>query len=158
MKHVGIVLFLGVLGYGMVVGWQELLTTMLQNGGCEVYVSNVDTIQLERLLGAALMLLCYPFSYKYMHQVSALGLYVMTPKVQALFLVAFVVGANLCALLRTTIIAKHNLSDAFAEQVVPSLDLVVFDVTTWMFYGVLSALVMSSIVLVPIAVIGREED
>lgn len=159
MKMIFVCLVLFGLGYGSVVTWQGLLAGWLEDNGCRVAASDPSAYSLDRIVGAVWMLCCYPA----VRGGLALILSTISRKQidRDLWVALILCGifAHLGALLRAVIVVKINLQDSFANgEIQPHIDLLTLEISQWMMYGMLSALVIYLMVLVPIRLIADSED
>ena len=155
----GIVLFaLFVLGYIGVYGWQSLLAGWLADNNCTVLVSDPQAYARDRFVGAVCLALCLPVSIA---GLSLLNLFAPQRNQREIWILlgGCVLFSHLGALLRSMIIVKIRLQEAFANgEIYPQIDLLSVQFGQWMFYGMLSALVVGLMVFVPFRLLAESSD
>ena len=159
MKKFFLCIFLVAFGYANVFVWQDLLSSLLEDNGCRVYSSDVNIELQQRLIGAIATLVCYPISLLLVSAIAKFGLRKWRFQELLAALMACLIVGNLGGLLRAMIIVKINLQEAFAAgEIKPALDLITFEIAQWMIYGMCAGLVMTTMVLVPLGLLGDSED
>ena len=160
MKNtVVLVVFLLGIGFVNVYAWQQGIIYVLQQNGCQVIESNASHLKFEKLMGALAFVLCYPLSILSIRLVSQFSLRKVRQKNIYMSLVACIVGSNLGGLLRSMIIVKIHLQEAFSNgEENPVIFSKTLAMTEWMSYGLLSGLLLCAIILVPVGLLDEDDD
>ena len=158
MKQGVVFLLLFVLGYVGVYAWQGLLTEWLSDNNCTVIVSDPQGYGRDRFVGSVCLALCFPAASG---GIATLNLFApqRNPREIWILLGGCVLFSHLGALLRSMIVVKIQLQEAFANgEVYPQIDLLSAQFGQWMFYGMLSALVVGLMVFVPFRLLAESPD
>ena len=158
MKHVIFCIVLSIVGYATISVWQELITYALEENGCQLVITEISGLSKDRILGALAFLGCYPLSLLSVAGVSMFGMRKWRQQELYAVLMAAFVGGNLGGLLRAMIIVKIQLQDAFANgETTPMINAATLDTTLWVVYGLLSGILLCTIILVPLGLLEEAE-
>jgi hypothetical protein len=159
MKHVLSLLALFCVGILSAELWLSGLASVLLENGCQLTETEGSDFLSDSLRAGIYTALFYPSLFVLLLGLSKVGFPQSGERKMLVMIILGVIGAELGALLRAMITIKITLQDAFANgEITPIIDIQAIEISTWMFYGLLSSFVLMVMVLIPLTLLNESES